>query len=179
VPTYSSGKHSFRECKCGYKVPYDTVTLEPQTGTYACAGCWDPDFRKRRKVPVDSTALRNPRPQNDVENKTVTPRRVNPETGERYLLAFNMSSYLGCCIAINSVAIEESQVATMSLGQQLVLPGYVIANQAPGITSALGTIAAVDSANPVSTQVMTMSLGEVIVGGYNNYAFSEGTWGHA
>lgn len=178
MPRYASGKFAFRQCKCGYKVPYNSVKYEPQTGTYACSECWDPDFRKRQKVPVDSSALRDPSPENNKENKTVTPFRYDIDSGTKYNLSFELTAQLGCCIAINGVIFEDSLVTTMSQGEQVVLPGYVIPNDLGAITSSLASISAVNVAITADSQVMTASLADVVIPGWSYNGWGDGSWGH-
>lgn len=66
---YASGKHAKAMCDiCGFEVRYQD--LQPQwDGFRACSECWTPrhpqDFP--RIVITDPEALRDPRPDNDVE----------------------------------------------------------------------------------------------------------------
>ena len=68
-PAFTQGKYARAICdRCGIEVKYSELR-EEWTGLEVCADCWDPKTKLEfpTNFPTDPEALRNPRPDNDVE----------------------------------------------------------------------------------------------------------------
>ena len=66
---FTSGKYARAICdRCGEKIMYTKLRLE-WTGLKVCRTCWDPKTALEfpTNFPTDPEALRDPRPDNDVE----------------------------------------------------------------------------------------------------------------
>jgi len=66
---FTSGKYSWAICdRCGAKIKYQALRKE-WTGLQVCRSCWDPKTALEfpTNFPADPEALREPRPDNDVE----------------------------------------------------------------------------------------------------------------
>lgn len=66
---FTSGKYAKARCdRCQDKIPYLDLKKE-WTGLKVCKSCWDPKTALEfpTNFPVDPEALKDPRPDNDVE----------------------------------------------------------------------------------------------------------------
>ena len=66
---FTSGKYAKAICdRCGDKIMYTKLRLE-WTGLKVCRTCWDPKTALEfpTNFPADPEALRDPRPDNDIE----------------------------------------------------------------------------------------------------------------
>jgi len=69
MPTFSKGKFARAMCdRCGHEMKYLELKRE-WTGLLVCGECWDPQTKIEfpTNFPTDPEALREPRPDNDVE----------------------------------------------------------------------------------------------------------------
>ena len=87
VQLFTSGKYAKARCdRCGDKKKYLDLKLE-WTGLRVCKSCWDPKTALEfpTNFPSDPEALRDPRPDNDVEaNHGVV--RINSGIGTGFKL---------------------------------------------------------------------------------------------
>lgn len=78
---FALGKHAKAECdKCGFTTPYrslrHSVFNRSRTGSLVCPTCFDPDHPQTFLYEVDKTdpqALRNPRPEKNLDQQRADP----------------------------------------------------------------------------------------------------------